>query len=57
MPSLRHGQSLLDIKPSNVLILDRIAVMEAQRQRIIGLAIVVLLILLFVIVRHLWSAA
>jgi hypothetical protein len=29
--------------------------MEAQRQRVIGLAIVVLLILLFVIVRHLWG--
>jgi hypothetical protein len=31
--------------------------MDIDRQRIIGLAIIVLLILLFVILRHLWSAA
>jgi hypothetical protein len=31
--------------------------MEAHRQRIIGLAIVVLLILLFTVVRHFWGAA
>ena len=35
---------------------DRMTGMEVHRQRVIGLAIVVLLILLFVIVRHLWSA-
>jgi hypothetical protein len=33
------------------------ASMEAHRQRVIGLAIIVLLILLFVAVRHLWGAA
>jgi hypothetical protein len=31
--------------------------MEVHRQRVIGLAIIVLLILLFVIARRLWSAA
>lgn len=36
---------------------DKMASMEAHRQRVIGLAIIVLLILLFVAVRHLWGAA
>lgn len=31
--------------------------MDGHRQQVLGLAIVTLLILLFVILRHLWSAA
>jgi len=31
--------------------------MEARRQQVLGLAIVTLLILLFIVLRHLWSKA
>ena len=31
--------------------------MDGQRQRVLGLAIVALLILIFVVLRHLWSTA
>ena len=35
----------------------QLLVMDGQRQQVLGLAIVALLILIFVVLRHLWSAA